>query len=123
VPSTSDLIYAVLVPCETVLLEQDGLASAIRLLDSLTLQEDEATVGLVEILFALKFEAGFNPVGQEFSVDISNPAGATDLLMRPSAVNLSGPPNLHPSAPVGVNLRIRLEIQGKNTGVYRLRGI
>jgi hypothetical protein len=123
IATTPNLLCAFLIPCETVLLEKDGTPSAIRLLTSLFLPAPAAGAEFVDVLFVLKFEPGYSPTGQEFSVDVIDPTGVTETLTRVDGATLSTSNEMVASAIVHVNLTVHLNVSGsRSVGTYRLRG-
>lgn len=120
-PLPPHVVFAALIPCDTVLLEQDGTASAIRIFDAVYLPRSESASGQMNLLFATKFEIGYDPSERQFSVDITNPAGITSLLMNPQQVSLKPPQRIDPTTPVAANIALQIMLQGKGTGIHKLR--
>jgi hypothetical protein len=115
----ADLIYASAVLCEKVLMEDDGIASAIRMVDVVFVKLDPSVAPelrppvMLTLLAAMRFE----PLVFEdhsFEVDLIRPDGEKVQLLERQLVKAQ--PSKFPGAPHGFTARLQFGLVPRNLG-------
>jgi hypothetical protein len=115
--SSDGLIYFTAVACERALLETDGVASAIRMVDIVFVDPNTAPEKrapfLVSIMVAVRFDAS-RTRPHTVSVDLIRVNGETIPLAARQEIN-SGE-SKYPGAPQGFNLQLQFALIPANMG-------